>query len=88
MKRISSFFVDVDECSSKPCGLHRCINKLGEFECVCANGYTGTLCTIPPDFCKVDSCLNGGTCVSGESNYTCLCIHGFLGARCDIKVRK
>ena len=81
-------FSDIDECSANPCGSHECVNKLGGFECICTGGFTGSLCDIPPDFCNAESCLNGATCITGQSNYTCSCPHGFHGTHCEMQASK
>ena len=42
------FFLDTDECRSKPCHANaECTNTIGSYQCKCNKGYTGngTLCT-------------------------------------------
>ncbi|XP_061077777.1 lactadherin-like isoform X2 [Conger conger] len=45
----------------------------------------GTLCTVRGDYCEVNICLNGGTCVTGvgEAPYFCICADGFTGDVCN-----
>ncbi|XP_052249805.1 sushi, von Willebrand factor type A, EGF and pentraxin domain-containing protein 1-like [Dreissena polymorpha] len=74
-----------DECSSKPCGQHECINMIGDFKCHCSNGFTGRLCEVPPDLCSSNECSNGATCLHMGSNYYCQCRYGYSGLLCDRK---
>ncbi|XP_053382454.1 uncharacterized protein LOC123540032 [Mercenaria mercenaria] len=75
----------VNECTSSPCGTHKCINKLGSYECLCSGGFTGRQCQIQPDYCENNNCKNGATCVNGTGNYTCQCPYGYSGRLCEIK---
>lgn len=57
------------------------------FHCACANGYTGSVCQIPPPslVCRDQPCLNGGTCVRTVQSEVmmCVCLPGFQGALCE-----
>ncbi|PVD34593.1 hypothetical protein C0Q70_05869 [Pomacea canaliculata] len=60
-----------------------------EFQCACANEYTGSVCQIPPPsvVCKDQPCLHGGTCRrTHEGNMMCACAPGFRGALCESQV--
>ncbi|XP_053380920.1 uncharacterized protein LOC128549009 isoform X2 [Mercenaria mercenaria] len=72
----------IDECETGVCGIHKCINKVDGFECICQNGITGDLCDIPPDYCLDNQCANG-ECVSGNDTYRCDCKDGYTGAFCS-----
>ena len=78
-------FTDIDNCIGNPCGANECIDKIGGYDCVCRNGYSGSKCQTLPDFCLQNSCQNGATCVTGQTNYTCSCPYGFHGALCESK---
>lgn len=78
-------FAAVDDCVSSPCGIHKCMNKLNGYECLCTGGFTGQHCEISPDFCKNNNCQNGATCMNGGANYTCQCPYGFSGTLCGTK---
>lgn len=45
---INAKCVDIDECQDSPCfGGSTCVNKEGNFKCVCGQLWTGTLCNMP-----------------------------------------
>ncbi|XP_063969437.1 uncharacterized protein LOC129282010 isoform X3 [Lytechinus pictus] len=84
-------FCQLLQCEVNPCFPNNCLNggmcipeDDGTFQCVCVNGYTGFLCTIPPDPCNSLPCSNGGTCSRiGQSTYfLCNCPVGYSGATC------
>ncbi|CAH1978095.1 unnamed protein product [Acanthoscelides obtectus] len=62
---------------SKPCLNGGKCSKHGI--CSCLKGYSGVHCEIDMKTHCPFSCLNGGTCVSGE----CACRRGFTGRRCE-----
>ena len=48
-------------------------------------GFDGDGCEIDLQFCRANSCLNGGTCVEGLGITTsCNCSAGFEGTQCEI----
>ncbi|KAL3870965.1 hypothetical protein ACJMK2_038990, partial [Sinanodonta woodiana] len=73
----------VDECLSKPCGNHTCINIPAGFECSCLHGYSGSTCAIPPDLCRNNDCKNGATCINNGLDYKCKCPPGYSGDLCQ-----
>ena len=79
------YILAINECMSSPCGSHKCINKRGDYECLCSGGFSGKQCELPPDYCKNNNCKNGATCVNGMGNYTCNCPYGYRGDLCEIK---
>ncbi|XP_042260201.1 coagulation factor VII-like [Thunnus maccoyii] len=38
-----------------------------------------------PDSCKLNPCLNGGTCSVQASSYTCYCLQQFSGLNCELE---
>ena len=36
------------------------------------------------DYCKVITCLNGGTCTNMPNGFQCACVEPFEGTVCDI----
>ncbi|XP_053380160.1 sushi, von Willebrand factor type A, EGF and pentraxin domain-containing protein 1-like [Mercenaria mercenaria] len=74
-----------DKCLSSPCNGHVCTNGENNFTCTCQDGWSGSTCTVPPDFCINNLCENGATCISGETNYECTCLPGYNGTFCEIQ---
>lgn len=52
---------------------------------VFSDGYSGVHCEKTPDFCQVNECQNGASCINGMDNYTCSCAYGFKGQLCEAK---
>ncbi|KAK6195487.1 hypothetical protein SNE40_000907 [Patella caerulea] len=77
-----------NDCLSSPCGNHTCTDKVDGFNCTCKDGYTGTTCNIPPDYCVNHLCENGATCINSPAtkNYTCVCPNGFRATLCDYEI--
>ncbi|XP_006866854.1 PREDICTED: delta and Notch-like epidermal growth factor-related receptor [Chrysochloris asiatica] len=65
------------ECSGKG----KCTTKPSE-----QFSYTGELCQSNIDYCVLEPCRNGATCVSNVSGYTCQCAEGYFGSICEEKV--
>lgn len=44
-------------------------------------------CVLVGDYCEVNLCHNGGTCVTGvgEEPFVCICAEGFAGHNCTAK---
>jgi hypothetical protein len=70
---------EADPCEGKFCfNGGTCVNGT----CVCANGYTGSDCSVAPDVCAGITCFNGGYCANGA----CVCPQGYTGANCSQQV--
>ncbi|KAK6029491.1 EGF-like domain protein, partial [Ostertagia ostertagi] len=78
----------MEMCYPNPClnnGV--CVDRLNNFECSCAEGFTGPTCAEKCSSgdrcaCSAGSCLNGGIC----RNNTCECSTGFTGKYCEIEL--
>jgi hypothetical protein len=57
----------------------------GTPNCVCASGYSGTLCeAIVGSVCQSNSCINGNCIALTNNTFQCQCNGGFFGTRCDL----
>jgi hypothetical protein len=78
---------EIDECEAQPCqngGI--CKDKLLGFECTCAPGYAGEVCSENIDECSPEPCVHG-VCEDGVNMFTCDCTGtGYDGALCDTVV--
>ncbi|XP_033947396.1 LOW QUALITY PROTEIN: protein crumbs homolog 1-like [Pseudochaenichthys georgianus] len=75
--------LEVNECSSSPCGYGTCEDLLADYQCACHPGYTGRDCKDELDNCLEFSCVNGGTCMAKGGAHTCACPRGYVGKRCQ-----
>ncbi|XP_072172386.1 uncharacterized protein [Diadema setosum] len=78
-------------CAPNPClnGGACVVNSLTEYQCVCAECFTGTNCETQLNACDNNLCQNGGACVAYPGscdNYYCECPACFVGTFCDIPV--
>lgn len=60
-----------------------CLDGIGEFTCLCVNGFEGKQCEIDVDECLSNPCKNGATCNQYVDSYTCTCRLGFSGINCE-----
>lgn len=68
---------DVNECQSKPCSDHLCINTRGSYTCACKDGYhmvNGECSDI--DECRLSNCEHG--CSNSVGSFSCHCKEGFV----------
>lgn len=70
----------------------KCMNGgscLGNGECLCAPGYTGSRCQSKrlSSQCGPVTCYNGGTCmIDNRNEYACMCHPAFTGKYCDTRI--
>ena len=48
-------------------------DRLGDFECLCQQGYFSRHCELIIDYCLPQPCQNGANCSSILNNYLCTC---------------
>ena len=72
----------VDHCASNDCVNGQCSNGADTYECVCDQGWTGTLCDENINECDPNPCING-SCEDDINSYTCTCAPGFDGDNCE-----
>ncbi|XP_070538323.1 fibropellin-1-like [Ptychodera flava] len=75
-------------CEPNPCqNGGSCFNAFFNYVCLCANGFTGSVCEEEEesvDFCSQNPCQNGGRCNSVLE--VCYCPTGYIGAHCEENV--
>ncbi|XP_028259487.1 sushi, nidogen and EGF-like domain-containing protein 1 isoform X2 [Parambassis ranga] len=76
---------EINECLSQPClNGGTCRNKIGSYQCVCTDGFSGNRCQKVEDPCVLKPCGNRGRCWSDRrGNYNCVCKIGLTGKDCE-----
>ena len=66
---------------------------IGEYECVCVAGYSGTLCEVDVNECASGPCDNRGSCTDSTTDadvaidaWNCTCAAGFEGESCSMDI--
>nr|XP_031534619.1 delta and Notch-like epidermal growth factor-related receptor [Vicugna pacos] len=86
---VGTYCEEFDACQRRPClNNASCVDAIEKqdgrnFTCVCLAGYTGELCQSKIDYCILDPCRNGATCISNLSGFTCQCPEGYHGLYCE-----
>lgn len=57
-------------------------NKLG-YECVCRDGFAGTMCGAVGEACYPGYCSGNGDCMDSESGPVCTCRLSYEGDKCQ-----
>ncbi|XP_067356853.1 von Willebrand factor D and EGF domain-containing protein isoform X1 [Channa argus] len=71
---------DVDECSSAPCTLGKCVNTPSGYRCECPAGLRGVMCLEDINECERKPCFPGVQCFNNFGSYGCgPCPRGMLG---------
>ncbi|XP_065179053.1 versican core protein-like [Sycon ciliatum] len=65
-------------------GNGQCVLQSGRYACQCSSpSYTGQHCQTEVGYCASNPCLNGATCVNGDTKAVCRCRVGYSGDRCE-----
>ncbi|XP_030847914.1 fibropellin-1 isoform X4 [Strongylocentrotus purpuratus] len=75
-----------DLCPDTPCenGGMCIVSTLGEYQCHCADGYSGERCET--EVCPDQFCQNNGTCVHVNGDNYCNCLVGWEGTNCEMAI--
>ncbi|XP_029453808.1 protein delta homolog 1 isoform X2 [Rhinatrema bivittatum] len=56
------------------------------WQCICQEGWVGSLCDTDVHPCSAKPCADNSTCIeTGDGGYICLCAQGFRGNHCHLK---
>ena len=86
---VTTFVNEKDECKIPDLCKNggTCLNSLGSYSCVCADGYEGKHCETETNECQSQPCLNGGVCTDMVANFTCNCEGtGYEGLLCQLDI--
>ncbi|KGL85606.1 Protein delta 1, partial [Tinamus guttatus] len=73
-----------NQCVPFPGCLHGTCAK--PWQCLCDEGWVGSLCDIDIHPCSAKPCTNNSTCIeTGDGGYNCLCAQGFTGKNCHLR---
>uniref|UniRef100_A0A8C6M2C5 Delta-like protein n=1 Tax=Nothobranchius furzeri TaxID=105023 RepID=A0A8C6M2C5_NOTFU len=74
---------NVNDCASSPCkNGGTCIDGINSFECVCPDGWEGT---IYVNECSGTPCQNAGLCIDLVNDFYCSCVDGWKGKTCHLR---
>lgn len=62
-----------------------CVTSLNDvgYECVCRDGFAGTMCGAVGEACYPGYCSGNGICTDSESGPMCTCGLGYMGDKCQ-----
>lgn len=81
--------VNIDDCVVGACHNNgTCIDKVGNYDCLCPPGFVGSRCEGDINECLSNPCSSQGTldCIQLVNNYHCNCKPGYGGHHCEIKI--
>lgn len=61
------------------------MNRLAEYACACATGFTGANCEEEVQQCEDSPCSNGALCLMEEGAPVCYCVPDYHGERCEAR---
>ncbi|XP_008314690.1 LOW QUALITY PROTEIN: protein jagged-1a [Cynoglossus semilaevis] len=74
---------NINDCQSAPClNGGTCMDKVGQFDCLCADGWDGATCQNNVDDCSSAPCQNAGICRDLVNDFYCDCRGGWEGKSC------
>lgn len=78
-------FPDPGPCYTEPCQNNATCNNTDDgFDCTCALGYYGDVCS-ERDHCIPNPCFNNATCSHNSTDFKCNCSGGYYGDVCDLR---
>lgn len=60
------------------------MDRVGSYECVCEDGWTGQNCEKQIEMCSVATCKNDASCINLFQDYFCVCPKGTDGKQCEV----
>lgn len=63
----------------------KCIDRVGSYECVCEDGWTGQNCEKEVEMCSGAICKNDANCINLFQDYFCVCPKGTDGKQCEVR---
>lgn len=76
---------NIDDCKYDPClNNGKCVDRIGSYECVCEDGWTGQNCEKEVEMCSVATCKNDANCINLFQDYFCVCPKGTDGKQCEV----
>ena len=80
---------EINECLEEgyPCqNSGACVDLIGIYECLCVEGFTGSLCQTNIDECEDVECENNGTCIDMVNGFRCECHGNYTGSYCESEI--
>ncbi|PFX23105.1 Fibropellin-1 [Stylophora pistillata] len=79
--------VNIDDCKDASCANGGfCIDLVGNYSCLCPEGFLGSRCESQIDYCKNSNCTKNGYCVNSPTGFNCQCGSGYFGKYCEYEL--